>query len=293
MTGRRDTRALVAMGVVVLVWGSAFPAIGAGVAVYRPGHLVLLRFLVASVLLTVHAIAVRLRMPERRDVLPIFLAALMGVVAYQTALSYGQRVVSAGAASLLVNTSPIFTVLLAAAFLGERLTLLGWLGVCVSFAGACVVSLADAGAVRLEPAAALVVLSAAAGSVYTVLQKPFLRRYRPIEYVSYVVWAGTAMLLVFLPGLLTAVRHAPLGATGAVAYLGVGPSIAGYALFTYGLSRLPASRVAPFMYLIPASALAIAWVWLDEIPTAFTLAGGGVSLLGVVVVNRWGMPAPE
>ena len=43
------------MAVVVVVWGSAFPAIGAGVAAYDPGHLVLLRFLVASGLLLAHA----------------------------------------------------------------------------------------------------------------------------------------------------------------------------------------------------------------------------------------------
>jgi drug/metabolite transporter (DMT)-like permease len=281
------------MSAVVVVWGSAFPAIGAAVAVYSPGHLVLLRFLVASTILAAHAVVVRQRLPDRRDVPMLFVAALAGVVGYQTALSYGQRVVSAGAASLLVNTSPIFTVLLAAAFLGERLTRLGWLGVAVSFAGATVVSLAEAGAVRLEPAALLVVFSAAAGSVYTVLQKPFLTRYRPVEYVSYVVWSGTLMLLVFMPGLADAVRHAPMRATGAAVYLGVSPSIAGYALFTYGLSRLPASRVASFMYLIPASALAIAWLWLGEVPTWLTLAGGVVSLLGVVVVNRWGMPTTD
>ncbi len=272
------------MSAVVVVWGSAFPAIGAAVAVYSPGHLVLLRFLVASTILAAHAVVVRQRLPDRRDVPMLFVAALAGVVGYQTALSYGQRVVSAGAASLLVNTSPIFTVLLAAAFLGERLTRLGWLAV---------VSLAEAGAVRLEPAALLVVFSAAAGSVYTVLQKPFLTRYRPVEYVSYVVWSGTLMLLVFMPGLADAVRHAPMRATGAAVYLGVSPSIAGYALFTYGLSRLPASRVASFMYLIPASALAIAWLWLGEVPTWLTLAGGVVSLLGVVVVNRWGMPTTD
>ena len=291
MKGSGDRRALLAMCAVVVVWGSAFPAIGAAVAVYSPGHLVLLRFSVASVVLFAHALVVRLRLPERRDVPMLCVAALAGVVGYQTALSYGQRVVSAGAASLLVNTSPIFTVLLAAAFLGERLTRLGWVGVAVSVAGASVVSVAEAGELRLEPAALLVVFAAAAGSVYTVLQKPFLRRYRPIEYVSYIVWSGTTMLMVFAPGLADAARHGPLGATGAAVYLGLSPSIAGYALFTYGLSRLPASRVASFMYLIPGSALAISWVWLGETPTWLTLAGGIVSLLGVVIVNRWGMLA--
>ena len=90
--------------------------------------------------------------------------------------------------------------------------------------------------------------------------------------------------------LLTAVRDAPRSATYAVVYLGLSPSIAGYALFTYGLSRLPASRVSVFIYLIPVCALAIAWVWLGEVPGWLTVAGGAVSVAGVVVVNVWGAP---
>ena len=198
------------MGAVVLVWGSAFPAIGAAVVHYQPGQLVLLRFLVAAVVLGARALVVRQRLPQRRDLAMIGLAALTGVVGYQVPLSYGQRVVSAGAASLLINTSPIFTVLLAAAFLRERLSLAGWMGVGVSFAGACIVSVAASASLRLEPAALLVVFAAAAGSVYTVLQKPLLTRYTPLQYTSYVVWTGAAMLLVFAPGLLRAIQEAPI-----------------------------------------------------------------------------------
>ncbi len=69
------------------------------------------------------------------------------------------------------------------------------------------------------PAALLVVFAAAAGSVYTVLQKPLLTRYTPLQYTSYVVWTGAAMLLVFAPGLLRAIQEAPRPATYAVVYL--------------------------------------------------------------------------
>ncbi len=283
-------RALLAMGTVVVVWGSAFPAIGAAVAHYQPGHLVLLRFLVASLVLGARAILIRQTLPARGDWVMIGLAALTGVVGYQVPLSYGQRVVSAGAASLLINTSPIFTVLLAAAFLRERLSFAGWLGVGVSFAGACVVSVAASASLRIEPAALLVIFAAAAGSVYTVLQKPLLARYTPLQYTSYVVWTGAAMLLVFAPGLVDAIRDAPRTATYCVVYLGVSPSIAGYALYTYGLSRLPASRVAVFIYLIPVCAIAISWAWLGETPGWLTVGGGAVSVAGVAVVNMWGSP---
>ena len=59
-------------------------------------------------------------------------------------------------------------------------------------------------------------------------------------------------------------------------------------IWTYALSRAPASMVASFLYLVPVSAIFIAWVWLGEIPLALSLVGGVLSLVGVVLVNTQG-----
>ncbi|WP_456477213.1 EamA family transporter [Oceanithermus sp.] len=82
-------------------------------------------------------------------------------------------------------------------------------------------------------------------------------------------------------------------ATWSVIYLGLGPAALAYVLWTYALSRLPASRVTSFLYLSPALAIVIAWLWLGEWPSALSLVGGGIAVLGVLVTNLWGRaPAP-
>jgi drug/metabolite transporter (DMT)-like permease len=43
-----------------------------------------------------------------------------------------------------------------------------------------------------------------------------------------------------------------------------------------------------FLYLVPAAALLIAWLWLGERPQALALLGGVLVVAGVVVVNRRG-----
>jgi drug/metabolite transporter (DMT)-like permease len=46
-------------------------------------------------------------------------------------------------------------------------------------------------------------------------------------------------------------------------------------------------------YLIPPLALAIAWAWLGEVPTAVAALGGVVTLLGVALVNARGESQPS
>src|SRR3712207_9295919 len=76
-----------------------------------------------------------MRLPEIGDLPAIFAVGFLAFALYHVGLNFGELTVSAGAASLLINTAPIFTALLATAFLGERLKAAGWVGMIVSFLG--------------------------------------------------------------------------------------------------------------------------------------------------------------
>jgi drug/metabolite transporter (DMT)-like permease len=280
-----DLRIPVSLGLTIFVWASAFAGIRAGLEAYGPGEVALLRLLVASAALALYALWVRMRMPEARDLPMIALGGFLAFALYHVALNYGELTVSSGPAALLVNTAPIFTALLATAFLGERLRFWGWAGMFVSFFGAALIGLGEGGGLRIAPGTFLILVSAVAVSVYIVVQKPYLRKYGPLAFTTYAVWAGTFFTLVFLPGLPDAMLAAPLEATLAVVYLGLFPTALAYVTYAYALSRLPASRGVSFLYLIPPVAFVVAWVWLGEVPTLLSVVGGVIVLVGVVIVN--------
>ena len=191
------------------------------------------------------------------------------------ALTFGMRTVSAGAGSFLVGMIPVFSALGARLFLGERVAPLGWLGIAVSFAGVGLIGMAEGEGLRLNPGAALVVASAFFQSVFYVGQKPYLRRYSPLQITCFAVWSGTLCLVWFLPDVPAAVASAALAHTLAVAYLGVIPISLAFAAWSFALSRAPAAHVTSAMYGMPALALTIAFFWLGEVPATLTLVGGG------------------
>ena len=228
--------------ITVLFWGSTFAGIRAGLQAYSPAHVAALRFLVASLALGVYALVTHMRLPARADLPRIFLLGLLGFAFYNLALNIGEQHIAAGPSALLIQTAPIWTTLLAIAFLRERLRPWGWAGIAISFTGALVLALGKGDAFDLRWGAALILSASFSMSAYNIIQKQMMARYRPVEITAYALWAGTVLLLPFAWGLPAAVAAAPLSSTVAIVYLGVAPAALAYVTWAVVLSRLPASR---------------------------------------------------
>lgn len=286
MKSVRDLRVTLALGVAVLIWASAFAGIRAGLEGYSPGHLALLRFLIASILLGGYAVVSRMPLPTLRDLPVVLFGGFTGFTVYHVGLSYGEVTVESGAASLLISSVPVFTALLAVGFLGERLGCSGWIGTGVSFLGVVLIVFGEGDGVSLDPGAAPILLAAISESVFFVFQKPYLAKYGSLRFTTYSIWGGTLFMLVFLPSLGGAVLDATPAATVSVVYLGVFPTVIAYLALGYAFARMPASGAVSFLYLVPVLAFVVAWIWLGEVPTLLSVVGGGISLCGVLLVNR-------
>lgn len=286
--------AFACVAFTILMWASAFPSIRAALSAFSPAELAALRFAIASMALGVYLAWVRPPLPGWSDLPRIVLTGGLGIAAYNILLNSGSRTVDAGTTSFVVNTAPVFTALLGAALLGERLRAWGWLGLCLSFGGVAVIA-AGRGDLSFGSGTFLVLAAAMCQAAQFVLQKPLLARHGALPVTACVLWAGTALLLPFLPTALESGARAGAGPLAAVVFLGIGPAALGYVAWSYVLAAMPVSRAAAFLYLVPPVATLLAWLMLNEVPGWGALAGGAVALAGVVLVNTLGRvrPRPE
>jgi drug/metabolite transporter (DMT)-like permease len=281
---------LLAVGVTLVLWASAFVAIRHLADSYHPGSMALGRMLVGSACLGVVALRGRrsLVMPGRADGVRIAVIGVLWYAVYMLALNTGERRVDAGTSAMLVQLSPILIAVLAAVFLGERFG--RWLvaGLGLAFAGVVVIAVgSDSGGGGHDLLGiALCLVSALTYAVSLVLQKPLAGRYSAIQLTWLACTVGAVVMLPWIGQLVHDVRTAPASSTLWVAYLGVFPTAIAFTTYGYALQHLSASRLGVSTYLVPVLTVLLAWGVLGETPPALAYVGGVLALAGVWVTRR-------
>ncbi|AQT95834.1 DMT family transporter [Pseudomonas azotoformans] len=275
---------------VILCWAYSPIGVHMGLHSYSPGQLALLRFLIASVFMAAVALVLGIGRPRLRDVPWLLVLSFFGVFLHHTSLNYGQQFVTAAASSVLAQSAPLFSVLIAFFCLKERVSLWRWSCVSLGLLGVLVVIWGDHGVGDIDPRGLLILLAAVSWSLYFAIQKHYAHRYSPLTMACYMVWAGTLMLCVNLPGLPAAVMQAPAPENLAVLVLGVFPSALAYLAWGYVLKHVEVSRASVAMYLIPPVAMTMAATLLGEHIALQVVLGGVIVLTNVAAISlegRW------
>ena len=275
---------------VILCWAYSPIGVHMGLHSYSPGQLALLRSLIASLFMAAVAWVVGIGRPQVRDLPWLLVLGFFGVFLHHTSLNHGQQWVTAAASSVLAQSAPLFSVLIAFFCLQERVSIWRWSCVLLGLAGVLVVIWGDHGVGDIDPRGLLILLAACSWSVYFAIQRHFAHRYSPLTMACYMVWSGTLMLCVNLPGLPAAIVQAPLRENLAVLVLGIFPSALAYLAWGYVLKHVEVSRASVAMYLIPPVAMVMAATLLGEQVTLQVMLGAVIVLTSVAAISlegRW------
>lgn len=283
----------IVVGLPVVFWACAFPLIIVSLRQLSPVNLAILRLFIASVIFLCLVLFQRKRFSpfHKKDILPLFLLGFVGVSMYHLSLNYGEQFISAGAASLIIATIPIFVVVLAKIFLSEHIDKKIVLGIVIALAGVVIISLLGNPDARIEidylSGALAVVLAAFVGAVYTIAGKKMMNNYNPLSLTAYSFLIGNLGLIPFLSGsFFEEVMQLSLVTWAAVLFLAFFPTVIAYSLWYTALEVKQASEISVFLYATPVVSTFLGAVFLLEQITIFYVLGGFFVLVGLYVVNK-------
>lgn len=280
---------------VAVLWGVNFLAIHASLQHFPPLFLVALRFALI-------AIPTVLLIPRPAVELRWLIGYGVGFGTLQFLFLYWGMAAGmpAGLASLVLQSSAPFTVLLGAVVFGDRITRRQLTGLLIASAGLAVVGWQRAEAAALLPF--LLVLAGGFGWAIGNLSNARAKAPNPLHLTLWMSMVPpipmlALSLLVEGPGEIAASLTSWGAASAAPALLGLGYTIllgtlAGSGIWTWLMARHPAGVVAPFSMLVPVVGMTTAWLVLDETVSPGELVGAGVVVLGVLLGSRLPRPSP-
>ncbi len=273
----------------VLVWSSGYIAGPYGVEAMSPLMLVAVRFVLAALLAWGLARALRgpLRV-SRADGVRIALSGfvLNGVQFGAMYLAFDAGL-GATLASLMHSLSPVLTALMAAVFLGERLSPLQVVGFVVGVVGVLLVLGPDVDEAGGALGILCGVVSVLGLSIGTLGQ-------RWIGHAPDPLWSATIQFGVAAPPLLvlalvvegTDVVRDPAAAGIAIVYLAVVNSMIGLGLLGILVRARGAGAAASVFFLMPPVTAVLAWLLLGETLDLREIAGLVITVVGVAAATR-------
>jgi drug/metabolite transporter (DMT)-like permease len=288
-------RAYIALGLMVVLWAVNFSVAKVAMETLTPLALNALRYPFAALVVWV---ALRRRgpipLPARRDVGRVLLLGATGNIAYQLCFIFGLSLTHAGTASVLLAGTPIVTASLSHLLGHERVQRRTWFGAAATFTGIILVVRASAGAEDGSLTGNLLMIGATlTWAAYTVGSRPLIARYGSVPVTAWTLWTGTlGLVLLGVPDVLaTDLRAIPPAVWAAVVYAGALSVGVAYLIWYNAVRQIGNARTGVFSNLVPVVAMAVAWLWLGEVPNRGQLLGAAVIIAGVTFAQRRSGPA--
>ena len=222
-----------------------------------------------------------------RDLWIFACTGIVSVVLFNSCYFYAMANGPASVAVVLLYTSPVFILLLSAAFFHERITPAKWIAVALTTGGCAAVSGLTAGTPAVPP----LVLLAGVGSglfygLYSIFGKLALARYEASTVTAYTFLFGLlgSLPLGDLPDTVTRLAGRPdLCLLG----LGIGlvSTVLPYFFYTWGLQRMEPGRAAILVTVEPLVGAVIGITVFRESADGWRILGMALILTAILLLN--------
>jgi len=279
---------------VPCIWGIQADMLKIGLHQFPPIFMVSLRFLLMSLIMLPFVKGIR------GKVAPALMVSATQGVAHFALLYIGFQYADVSTGIIAFQTNALFSVLLGALLLGERISLIGGVGIVTAFAGVALIVGAPAHGASVY-GLGIIIVSALMFAIGNIVA----RRFGPMQPLALnatvALVSGPSLLCISLlmeTGHAAALHQADWHAWGALLYTALAGGIAGYGIWYWLLSKHSVDQIAPFGLLMPFFAMVGSVVLLGEKLSWLNIVGALLTVFGVATsqfggrVLAWLRPHP-
>lgn len=273
-----------------LIWSGNFVISRAMYDVIPPAGFVFWRWVVAALVLAPVALP-RLRREwpvVRGNWQLICICGLFGVTMFNFLIYTAMHTTTAINAALVNSAIPVFILMFARVFYGQRIALRQHLGIAVSLAGVATIILqgefARIGTLSFNRGDLLVLMAAMSWGLYSVALKKYPQGLNPFVFLFSIACCGLLFLVPFYAmevaaGQLVAASTSTFLSIG---YVGVLASVVAFSSWNSGLRQVGPHLGGQFIHLMPAFSTMLAVLFLGERLRAFHVLGIVLIFAGIL-----------
>ena len=256
----------------------------------KPFAFIFLRVSGALVFFFVISLFIKSDKVENKDLFRLFLCGLFGVAINQLMFFKGLNLTVPINASLIMITTPILVMIFSSIFLKERIAWYKILGLGLGLVGAFYIIGGSNFNFSGKSSAGdfMVFINATSYSIYLIIVKPLMNKYKPLTIMKWVFFFGFFPVLFFSYSELGQIdwQSFTTKAWYSLIFVVLGVTVGAYLLNIYGLSKVNPSIVGVYIYLQPILAIFFAWLLIDEMSlTKEKVAAGLLIFSGVYLVS--------
>lgn len=272
----------------MLFWAFSFVWVKEAYETFGPVTTIFLRLVISSlILMSFLKITGKLKPIDKADIKLILMLAFFEPFLYFMSESFGLKMVSSTLASVIISTIPIFSSIFAFLFLKEKISVLGIIGIVISFTGVGFL-IFDNGFSLSAPALGIILMFIAVLSTigYSLTLKNLAQKYSPVNIIAYQNAIG---IFMFLPvwlfveaGSITSLEYKSKSVF-AIIELAIFASTIAFILFTKAIKVLGVAKTNMFINLIPVFTAVFAWWVIDEQLTSQKVTGILIVISGLFI----------
>lgn len=271
--------------VTIIFWSLAYVLTRDLLKYFSAYSLGFLRYFAASCTLAVIALFLKMKLPKTIDLWRFLLSGAAGFFFYIIAFNKGSESATASTSSLVIATVPVMTALFSYIIYHEKLKGFQWLAIAIEFIGVIILTLID-GVFMVNTGLLWLFFAAMALSAYNLMLRRLLKDYSALQVSTFSIFAGTLMLMIFLPASVKEARNAMPIQILHIAVLGIFSSAIAYLSWSKAFSKAKTtSTVSNYMFITPFLTSLLGFLISNEIPDLSTIFGGAVILLGLSIFN--------